>query len=91
VSQKRKLIELANQMKEIRLAAALNGASFDGLFEPTFIAVKDKVLCNTHGDGGDTAVTDFIRERTRLYRDSWIVGPLDVAIAELERLATEAA
>lgn len=26
-------------------------------------------------------VTDFIRERTHIYRASWIIGPLDEAIA----------
>ena len=30
-------------------------------------------------------VSDFIRERTRLWRESWVLGPLDDVIARLER------
>lgn len=29
--------------------------------------------------------TEYIRERTKLYRESWIIGMIDAAIAEIER------
>jgi hypothetical protein len=29
-------------------------------------------------------ITDLVRESTRLWRESWIIGPLDEIIAELE-------
>lgn len=44
-------------------------------------------ICNPNDDCGVTEknVTEFIKERTRRYRESWIIGPLELAIAELER------
>jgi hypothetical protein len=30
-------------------------------------------------------VPAFIRERTRLYRESWIVGPLEIALEIIEK------
>lgn len=32
----------------------------------------------------EAEVTEFIKQRTRLYCQSWIIGPLEDAIAELE-------
>lgn len=32
----------------------------------------------------EAEVTEFIKQRTRLYRESWIIGPLEELISELE-------
>ena len=33
----------------------------------------------------DKQVTPFIRQRTRVYRDSWLIRPLRAAIAKIEQ------
>lgn len=40
---------------------------------------------NFDGISNSSRETQFIRERTRLYRESWIIEPLQQAIAELEK------
>jgi hypothetical protein len=32
----------------------------------------------------EAEVTEFIKQRTRLYRESWIIAPLEEAIREIE-------
>lgn len=32
----------------------------------------------------ESEVTEFIKQRTRLYRESWIIGPLEEAIKDIE-------
>ncbi len=36
------------------------------------------------GSGTHDEVTAFVREQTQLYRETWILGPLDEAIERLE-------
>ncbi len=85
------LHEIVKQLRDIRDISTMDRASFDGMWEPVFIAVKDRVVCNSRGAGsGDKPnVTDFIKEKTDLWRRSWLTGPLDEVIAELEKLTTK--
>ena len=63
--------EVLAQLREALAAAEMERADFD--------AYMDTVTLE-HGQ-----VTTFIRERTRIYRDSWIIAPLKRAIKEIER------
>jgi hypothetical protein len=69
---KAKLIE---DLKKIRKDATMQTANFSQL--PT----GEVFTYPTY----ETEVTAFIEERTRLWRDTWIVGMLDEVINDLER------
>lgn len=62
--------QIIQQLREIRNIATMENASF-------------RVGDDPGPFGAD--VTDLVRQATRLWRNSWIVGPLDELIAELER------
>lgn len=44
---------------------------------------------NFGGMGGGSDPTDFIRERTRLWRNSWIISPLEALIERYEQALKE--
>jgi hypothetical protein len=64
--------ELIKQLREIRNIATMKDARFHIGDEPFPFGAE---------------CTDLIRAATRLWRDSWIVGPLDELIKELESAA----
>jgi hypothetical protein len=57
-------------IKSARASAALTRADFDGLGSRPDDVITLK----------ESEVTDFIRERTRLYRETWIINYLDEAL-----------
>lgn len=59
------------QLREALAGAEMERANFDAFMDTVTLEQGQ--------------VTGFIRERTRLYRDSWIIAPLKRAIAEIER------
>ena len=65
-----KTAQVIQQLKEIREISTMKNASFHVGDEPFPF-------------GAD--VTDLVRQATRLWRDSWIIGPLDELITELEK------
>ena len=77
------LAKILVTLREVRDTATMRNASFGW----------DKVTttCNPmNPDGGmgggtvEVPVTEFIQRRTRVWRESWIIGQLDEAIAKLE-------
>ena len=73
---------LLAKLKEARRAATLERASF----ERTGETVSTGGSFRGDEDGIETP-TNYIRRKTRIYRESWIIGPLDRVIEELERAA----
>jgi hypothetical protein len=66
--------EVAKQIRAAIAAAKLERAEFGSVHKSEDVpAMKEK------------DVTAFIRERTRLYRESWIVGPLEIALEIIEK------
>jgi hypothetical protein len=71
------------QLKEIRRHLAMETCSFDGVH-------NEHVIPGYKGTGGFRAIgepiatTDYVREKTRNWRDCWVTGPLDQLIADLE-------
>lgn len=64
-------------LKEVRESATMERAGF-GMPE-------DRVTWSGGFNGeGSAHPTEYIREQTRLYRESWIIAPLDKLIAKLE-------
>ena len=77
---KKKARELLAEAKEARRAATMQTMSVGWLGETvsqagTFAGDED----------GVTTPDEYIRDKTRLYRESLIIGPLDRIIAELEK------
>lgn len=72
---------LLKDLKEARRAATMERASFD--------TMGGSLLQRTSKSGDIQSEpqpeTEYIVERTALYRDTWIVSPLDSAIALVER------
>ena len=73
---------LLAELKEARRAATLERASFGWTGE----TVSTNNSFRNEEDGLEKP-TDYIRRKTRIYRESWIIGPLDRVIEELERAA----
>ena len=73
---------LLAQLKEVRRAATLERASFEWTGE----TVRTNNSFANKEDGIETP-TNYIRRKTRSHRESWIIGPLDRVIEELERAA----
>jgi hypothetical protein len=70
----RKVLEA---LKEARQAATMEAASFG--------FPNDTVTASMHMEGTKTMHPDeFIKGETRLYRQSWIISPLDRVIAWAE-------
>lgn len=65
--EKRRLVEL---LTRIHSDASMDSSSFSHLF-----AEPGDALPKTEAE-----VTDFIRKRTRLWRSSWILSPLEEAL-----------
>lgn len=72
--------------KKLRLLLAeLRQARRRATMERMSVASSPKETVSISGDHDGTFHTDeFIRDRTFRYRESWIIGPLDRVIAELE-------
>lgn len=69
-------------LREARVSATLLHAGFDDIGGSTLVRLSpDGKLrrCEPVNE------TEYIKERTALYRQSWIIGPLDSAIALIER------
>ncbi len=66
--------ELREKLAEIRAIATMENAGFNLMWPDA----KDPLPTT------ENQVTPFIRERTRLWRASWIIGPLDEIIKELD-------
>jgi hypothetical protein len=62
--------ELLTTLREIREIATMKNASFRIGKEPFPFGAE---------------CTDLVRTATQLWRDSWIIGPLDEVIAEIEK------
>jgi len=61
---------IINKLKEVRATATMETASFG--------FPNDEVIATHHGERGLIAhPTDYIKERTRPWRHSWVIGPLD--------------
>ena len=73
---------LLAELKEARRAATLERASFGWTGE----TVSTNYSFRNEEDGLEKP-TFYIRRKTRRYRESWIIGPLDRVIEELERAA----
>ncbi len=69
---KQELAELRKWIGNAKEAATLKNAAFDDMF-PKAIIIEP------------TKVTAFIQDRTRLYRDSWIIGPCEIALEVLDK------
>jgi hypothetical protein len=79
---KKQARELLAEAKEARRAATMERMSV------AWPGAKITVSGSFAGDGdGEMNPDDYIRETTRLYRESWIIGPLDRIIEELEKAA----
>lgn len=79
---KKKARELLALAKEARRAATMERASFGWPGETVSIAGSFA------GNSQDRQTPDdYIKEKTHSYRESWIIGPLDEIIAELEKAA----
>jgi len=71
------------QLREIRRHLAMETCSFGSTH-------NEHVIPGYKGTGGFRALgepigaTDYIREKTRPWRDSWVLSPLDQLIADLE-------
>lgn len=61
-------------LKDIRKVLEMNSANFDR------IGPASETVTLQRGQ-----VTAFIRERTRLWRDTWLLSPLDTLIAKYDR------
>lgn len=73
---------LLAELKEARRAATLETASFE------FTGETVSTAGSFAGDeDGIETPTNYIRRKTRCYRKSWIIGPLDRVIEELEKAA----
>ena len=73
---------LLAELKEARRAATLERASFGWTGET--VSTNNSFR---NGEDGVETPTNYIRRKTRSYRESWIIGPLDRVIEELERAA----
>lgn len=79
---KKKARELLSIAKEARRAATMENMSVSWPGET--VTVSGSVM-NDNDKDGEFQTDDFIRRKTRLYRQSWIISPLDEIIAELEK------
>lgn len=79
---KKKARELLAEAKEARRAATMQNMSVGWPGE-----TLSKVGTFAGDEDGITTPDEYIRSKTRLYRESWIIGPLDRIIAELEKAA----
>lgn len=79
---KKKARELLAEAKEARRAATMEkmGIGWPG----ETVTITGSVMGR---DDRTTTPDEYIKEKTRLYRQSWIIGPLDRIIEELERVA----
>ena len=74
-------INVRNSIQDALQAARFATASF------TDMGGSALVRFNPEGTKARTEPqeeTDYIRERTALYRDTWIIGPLEAALAEID-------
>lgn len=78
---KRKAKKLIELLEKSRVAAKMHNANFSGVHANTVT-----VNYNDHGFafGDKVDVTDLIAKETRLYRETWIIDPIDKAIKILE-------
>ena len=84
---KKQARSLLAELKEARRAATLEGASFErASFDFTGETVRTNGSFAGDEDGAETP-TNYIKRKTRIYRQSWIIEPLDRVIEELERVA----
>jgi hypothetical protein len=60
-------------VKSALQAARMTGARFDSYFSDTPLP-KD-----------ESEVTEFIKRRTEIYRETWIIKPLEAALKKLEK------
>lgn len=79
---KKQARELLAEAKEARRAATMENACFEWPGETiiasgTFAGDKD----------GPVSPNDYIKGKTLRFRESWIIGPLDRIIEELEKAA----
>lgn len=77
--QARKMLSIA---KEARRSATMKTMSV--AFPGETVSVSGSL---TGDDDGIFWTDDFIRARTRIYRQNWIISPLDEIIAILEEAA----
>lgn len=67
-------------LRDVRKHLQMETCGFDNICDPNGPPrLKDGRVVT------ERTVTQFIRERTKLWRESWVLGPLDEVIAKLER------
>ena len=69
---KRELKKLKTELEVVRRTATMEHSHFENITSNATHTVNER------------EVTDFVRERTRLWRESWLVHPLDVMIERIE-------
>ena len=74
-----KLKAVLNSLKQARGAAAFDSARFG----PGKVTVTG-TLCGSD-DTADADLDTFIKEHTRIYRESWIIPYIDAVMAAVER------
>lgn len=72
--RKSKIHEIASRLDHIRRTATMDNMSVDDAYP------KEEVI-----PAKRDAVSDFIRKRTELWRNSWVVHPLEEIIEELRK------
>lgn len=78
---KKKARELLSIAKEARRAATMERMSVEWTGET--VTTNNSFL---NDEDGIETPSNYIRRKTRLYRESWIINPLDEIIAELEKV-----
>lgn len=74
-------------LRQVRNIATTETASFGSIGEhvvPGFMT-PEGFHAYTHRAAAPMASSDYIRDRTRLWRTTWVVGPLDALLADLEK------
>lgn len=65
--------EILREVRDAIRAATMEGAGFNALGDSEYHLPKDEEEVNA-----------FIKNRTKLYRQSWIIGPLERVVKHLE-------
>ena len=70
-------------LRQVRSVLTMESAGFGKAID------EHVLLCDGEGNPirGATPIkaAEYVRDRTRLWRDTWVLGPLDAIIADLEK------
>lgn len=79
-----KMQALLRRLREARKAATMEHAGFDDLGGSTLVRFCPNPIAASLPRTDPENETEYIKQRTALYRQSWIIGPIDEAIALVE-------